>query len=182
MFLTALSRVDCERERSRGGVTRGLQNRGRVELSPADAQPGEPLARKITQQLINGRQSQADGNAAARAAACDRLYRNLSRWVGLDGCHALFTRALAESLTEYPLLAQVRLHPRSEPYVDGVTETARSHGDAVTAEALESIIVHVVELLRRLVGDDMATKLIERSLTASERGDALSDDAQGEAG
>lgn len=151
-------------------------------MSPAGAQPDEPLARKITQQLINGRRGQDDGDTGARAAACDRLYRDLSRWVGPDGCHALFTRALAESLTEYPFLAQVQLHPGSEPYVHGVADTARSHGDAVTAEALESIIVHVIELLRRLVGDDMAIKLIERSLTASERGDALSDDVQEGAG
>ncbi len=151
-------------------------------MSPAGAQPDEPLARKITHQLINGRRSHADGDTPARAAACDRLYRDLSRWVGPDGCHALFTRALAESLTEYPILAQVQLRPRAEPYIDGVADTARSHGDAATADALESIIVHVIELLRRLVGDDMAIKLIERSLTASERGDALSNDAQGEAG
>ncbi|HUF66049.1 MAG TPA: hypothetical protein VMM17_08730 [Gemmatimonadaceae bacterium] len=151
-------------------------------MSSAGAQPGEPLARRITHQLITGRRSQDDGDTAARAAACDRLYRDLSRWVGPDGCHALFTRALAESLTEYPLLAEVQLRPRSEPYVEGAADTARSHGDAVTAEALESIIVHVIELLRRLVGDDMAIKLIERSLAASEGGDALSDDVQGEAG
>lgn len=147
-------------------------------MVPAGAQPDDPLARKITHQLINGRRSQDDGDTAARAAACDRLYRDLTRWVGPDGCHALFTRALAESLTEYPLLAQVQLRPQSEPYVDGVADAARSHGDAVTAEALESIIVHVIELLRRLVGDDMAIKLIERSLTASERGDALSNDVR----
>lgn len=143
----------------------------------------QPMARQIAHHLINSRRSQEAGDAATRtAAACDRLYRDLSRWIGLDGCHGLFTRALAESLTEYPLLAQVQLRPRSEPYIDGAADAARSDGDAATAEALESIIVHVVELLRRLVGDDMAIKLIERSLTASERSDALSDDAQGEAG
>lgn len=147
-------------------------------MSPANTQPDEPLARKITHQLVNSRRSSDGGDTGARAAACDRLYRDLSRWVGPDGCHALFTRALAESLTEYPLLAQIQLRPQSDPYVDRVADIARSHGDAVTAEALESIIVHVVELLRRLVGDDMAIKLIERSLTASERGHTLSDDVE----
>jgi hypothetical protein len=41
-------------------------------------------------------------------------------------------------------------------------------GDAATAEALESMLARLVELLGRLIGDDMAMKLIERSL-ASER-------------
>jgi hypothetical protein len=30
-------------------------------------------------------------------AACDHLYQALSRWVGPDGCHALFTRAAVTS-------------------------------------------------------------------------------------
>lgn len=57
----------------------------------------------------------------------------------------------------------------------GVPETITAHGDAATAEALESMLVHLVELLGRLIGDDMATKLIERSVGVSERGDAISE-------
>jgi hypothetical protein len=145
-------------------------------LIPAGAQPNPPLARQIAHRLINSRPSREAEDTAARAtAACDCLYRDLSRWVGPDGCHALFTRALAESLTEHPALAQVQLRPRSQPYVDGVAEAARDYGDAAIAKALESVIVHLVELLHRLVGNEMAAKLIERSLTASERGESRSD-------
>jgi len=36
------------------------------------------------------------------------------------------------------------------------------------------MLVRLVELLGRLIGDDMAMKLIERSLAASEGGDATS--------
>ena len=144
----------------------------------------ESSARKIARRLINSRRSdRADGHTAARAAAaaCDKLYRELSRWVGSDGCHALFTRALAQARTEYPVLAQIQLHARSEPYIDGVAETIMAHGDPATAEALESMLVRLVELLGRLIGDDMAMKLIERSLAASERGDGPSDDRREEA-
>jgi hypothetical protein len=56
-----------------------------------------------------------------------------------------------------------------------------AHGDAATAEALESMLVHLVELLGRLIGDDMATKLIERSVGVSERGDTISDSQREEA-
>jgi hypothetical protein len=72
-------------------------------------------------------------------------------------------------------LAEIQLRIRSEPYIDGVAETITAHGDVATAEALESMLVRLVELLGRLIGDDMATKLIERSFPASERGDATSD-------
>jgi hypothetical protein len=130
-------------------------------------------AREIARRLISSRRSeQRSGDTPARmtAAACETLYRELSRWVGPDGCDALFARALADTRTEYPALAQIQLHARSEPYLDGVAETIMAHGDPATAEALESMLMRLVELLGRLIGDDMAVKLIERSLVSDREG------------
>jgi hypothetical protein len=144
----------------------------------------QPPARQIAHRLINSpRSGRAGGEADARAAAaaCDHLYRELSRWVGSDGCNALFTRALAQARTEYPALGKIQLRSRSEPYIDGVAETIMAYGDAATAEALEHMLARLVELLGRLIGDDMAMKLIERSLAASERGVATSDGRREEA-
>jgi hypothetical protein len=138
------------------------------------------MARRL---ISSHRSERSEGDSAARAAAtaCDLLYQALSRWVGPDGCHALFTRGLAEARAEHPALAQIQLRARSQPYVDGVLETIMAHGDAATAEALESMLVHLVELLGRLIGDDMATKLIERSVGASEHRDTISDARREEA-
>jgi hypothetical protein len=47
-----------------------------------------------------------------------------------------------------------------------------AYGDAGTAEALESMVVRLLELLGRLIGDDMATKLVGRSLAAAQGSDA----------
>ncbi len=144
----------------------------------------ETGSRQIAHRLVNTRRSErAGGDTAARAAAaaCDHLYRELSRWVGSDGCHALFTRALAQARTEYPALGQIELRAGSEPYIDGVAATIMAHGDPATAEALETVLVRLVELLGRLIGDDMAMKLIERSLAASETGDATLDGTREEA-
>jgi hypothetical protein len=141
-------------------------------------------ARRIARRLITSRPPQrAGGDSAAliAAAACNQLYRQLSRWVGPDGCHALFTRARAQARTEHLALAEIQLRNRSEPYVDGVAETIMAHGDAATGEALESMLVRLVELLGRLIGDDMATKLIEQGWAASEPGDTTSDDTREEA-
>jgi len=154
-------------------------DRGRDTPSPSQTPAGQ-----IARRLIRARQSESTGgDTAARtaAAACGSLYRELSRWVGPDGCHALFTRALAETRTEYPALAQIQLRARSEPYIDGVAETIMAHGDPATAEALESMLVRLVELLGRLIGDDMAMKLIARSLAPSERDDRPSNDRREEA-
>ena len=88
---------------------------------------------------------------------------------------------MAEARIEHPVLGQIQLRPRSEPYIDGVAETIMAHGDAATAEALESLLVRLVELLGRLIGDDMAMKLIERRLAAPDRRDAASDRRREEA-
>jgi hypothetical protein len=132
-------------------------------------------AREIVRRLIASRGSEgAEGDTSVRAAAGDYLYRELSRWVGSDGCHALFTRALAEARTESPPLSQIKLRVGSEPYLGGVAETVVAYGDTATAKALESMLVRLVELLGRLIGDDMAMKLIERSSFASERANLTS--------
>ena len=137
----------------------------------------QPPARQIARRLIESRRPERTGDdkaARAAAAACNHLYWELSRWVGPDGCHALFARALAQTASEYPDLEQIQLRARSEPYIDGIAESIMARGDPATAEALESMLVRLVELLGRLIGDDMAMKLMERSLAAPERGDTTS--------
>ena len=129
--------------------------------------------REFARSLIESRRQQgtgADTAARAAASACDHLYRELSRWVGVDGCHALFARALPQARVEHPALAQIQLHARSEPYIDGLAATIMAYGDAATAEALESMLVRLIELLGRLIGDDMAAKLIGRSLAEADSG------------
>ena len=146
--------------------------------SPDNGKEGlsrDRAAHEIVRRLIHSRSSErAEGDTSARTAAGDHLYRELSRWVGPDGCHALFTRALAEARTEFPPLGQIQLRAGSEPYIGGVAETVAAYGDSATAKALESMLIHLVELLGRLIGDDMATKLIERSSFASERANLTS--------
>lgn len=146
--------------------------------------PPDSAARKIAHRLIeNGRSAEhgSDSPARAAAAACDRLYRELSRWVGRDGCHALFTRALSQARADHPALGKIQLRARAQPYIDGVAETIIAQGDPATAEALETMLVSLVELLGRLIGDDMAMKLIERSLTSLEGRDATSESRREEA-
>jgi hypothetical protein len=131
--------------------------------------------------LISSRPRHAKrGDTAARAAAsaCDNLYRELSRWVGPDGCHALFARALAETRPHYPALEKIQLRPRSEPYIEGIADSIMAYGDPETATGLESVLVRLVELLGRLIGDDMAGKLIDRTFGDPEQG---SDDTREEA-
>jgi hypothetical protein len=134
--------------------------------------PGQAPSRQLARRLIEARRSErSDGDTPARAAAdaSDRLYRELCRWVGIDGCHALFSRALSQAQTDYPALGKVQISARSQPHIDGVAETIMARGDPATAEGIEFMLERLVELLGRLIGDDMTKKLIERSLAAPEQ-------------
>jgi hypothetical protein len=154
-------------------------------MPPTGPDKRDLSARQIASRLIESRQAQREetdgGRATSVGVACDDLYHGLSRWVGPDGCHALFTRALAQARGDSPTLEHVRLRPGTSPYVDGVAESIRSHGESSVARALESMLVDLVELLERLIGADMATKLIERSIAEPGHGDATSNDRREEA-
>lgn len=146
--------------------------------------PGLPSARQLARRLIDrGRAEGAESQDPARpaAAAFDRLYQDLARWVGLDGCHALFTRSLAQARAEHPLLGTIQLRARSTPYIAGVEETVEQHGAQETAEALESMLVILIELLGRLIGDGMAKNLIERGFAESAADDANREGMRAEA-
>jgi hypothetical protein len=146
--------------------------------------PGVPPARQLARRLIDGNRgdgSPSQHSAHSAAVAFDHLYQSLSRWVGFDGCHALFTRAHANARAKHPLLANIQLHARSIPYLDGVAETVDQHGAGETVEALESMLVVLIELLGRLIGDDMATKLIERDLAESAGNSANRENRRAEA-
>lgn len=60
----------------------------------------------------------------------------------------------------------------AERFIEGVAESVGQYGETATAAGIESMLVGMIELLGRLIGVDMATNLIERSLPESVRGDA----------
>jgi hypothetical protein len=100
------------------------------------------------------------------------LFVELALWVGGKGCFALFTRCLAEARAHAPILGEISVRVRPEPGLDGIAESVQKHGPHATAEALQSLLVTVIEVLGRLTGDDMVIRLIEQSVanTSSDGG------------
>jgi len=137
--------------------------------------PRLPTAQQLAQRLIDRERIAGDADmtrASTAALAGEELYQALSRWIGTDGCHALFTRARAQAQGDHPPLVALQFRARAEPYIEGVAESVGKYGETATADAIESMLVGMIELLGRLIGVDMATNLIERSLPESARGDA----------
>lgn len=143
-----------------------------------------PSSRLLAHRLIE--RARVEGQATPdsgllAAATLDRLYLDLAQWVGFDGCHTLFSRALTEARSQYPVLRTIQLHPRSLPYLEGIAETIEKNGARKTSEALESMLVMLIELLNRLIGENMATILIERDLGPSGDDEASGNDQRAEA-
>jgi hypothetical protein len=67
----------------------------------------------------------------------------------------------------------VRSEP--EPGLEGVPELIRTHGAAATAGALESLLLTLLGLLGRLIGDDMVMRLVEPRMRDYRRVDGKTD-------
>jgi hypothetical protein len=146
--------------------------------------PTVPTAQQLTRRLIDRERVAGDAGmskASAAALAGQELYHALSIWIGSDGCHALFTRARAQAQADHPPLIGLQLRARGEPYIKGVTESVGEYGEAATADAIESMLAGVIELLGRLIGFDIATNLIERSLRESARDSGSPENRRAEA-
>ena len=135
--------------------------------------PETPTVRQLTRRLISGEEDLQDSPdpAAAAVRACVRVYRDLSRWVGMKGSLALYNRALIQARSEHPLLTGITIRSEPAPGLDGVPEMIRTGGAAAAAAALESLLLTLLGLLGRLVGDDMVVRLVEPGVRDEPLGD-----------
>jgi hypothetical protein len=122
--------------------------------------------------------AQADANGLAgyptsMGSICGELSAGLSRWIGTDGYRALRGRALDEARSAHPVLDRMTCDGTD---TDQIAAAIEAHGAAPVAVALEAFIASLIELLGRIVGDEMAAQLIEsagagaQSAGAAERG------------
>jgi hypothetical protein len=126
--------------------------------------PGAPSAQELTRRLVAraaGENGSADSVALAVHAACERTYRELTRSLGQTGSQALLARAVAQSEVAHPLLKDIRIGRQAKPEVDSVRAAVQAHGAGPVAAALEAVLVTLLELLARLIGDDMVARLVE---------------------
>jgi hypothetical protein len=103
---------------------------------------------------------------AAAEQAARLLGDALTRWFGPYGYHALLTRALVEARGAHAVLGAVIVRSPLEPFLDGLADGARAHGNAAVTTAVTTVLATVIDLLGRLIGEDMALHLVEQSLPA----------------
>lgn len=97
---------------------------------------------------------------AALEFRCRQITGNLRDALGADGCAALLARAMAECEPRHPVLRQMRGPDEREVQLGNVAAAVAAHGIAAVDAAVEALVGSLVGILARLIGEDMALRLI----------------------
>lgn len=127
-----------------------------------------PSSARLVTRLLAGTRPKAGaagGPLDNVAAAFDRTSHELSRWLGSGGCHELLARALKQVAVRHPALSRITLTAGSHPHLNGLAESLEASGPVATSAGLEAALVALFELLGRLIGEDLSTRLAELAMT-----------------
>jgi hypothetical protein len=101
--------------------------------------------------------------------SCARLTETLRATFGADGSTALLARSLALAEPDHPALAAMRRRDGREIVLDGVAAAVDRHGQAAVEEAVDALMTALEMVLGRLVGEDMAMRIIYAGATPDGR-------------
>ena len=135
--------------------------------------PETPTPHDLVRAIVDREPLRDDASypaAAAVHAASDRMWRELCRWVGTTGCQALFARALFDTRRQHPALAGIQPSADTEARLDGVAEAIDTAGPGPTVAALEAMLVALIELLGRFIGNDMVAYMVEQIVADRDAG------------
>src|SRR5687768_2687160 len=127
-----------------------------------------PSPRASTRNEPQTREAQRRAGEALQLL-CARVCDNLRHTMGADGCTALLARALARTINAHPCLALVQRRDGREIYLDGVAAALETYGYEATDSAITALLTTLVEILGRLIGEDMAMRIIDLGASRAER-------------
>lgn len=123
--------------------------------------PGSPAALSVSRRhwlRVAGTAKTDEEVAAAADRLCLQLHAGLSRWIGVEGYRTLQDRALREVIAEHPALSELSFGGDD---VVITLEAVREHGAKEVANGMVAFVARVIELLGRIIGDEMALRLVE---------------------
>lgn len=139
---------------------------------PPDGLATREFARRLLDPGDSGDDHLTAAASAQRALECVSI--ELSKWTGADGGHALLTRAVALAKAKNPeLLRNTTVGPRLPTRLEGLTATSSTDGSSAAVQGMESILTELIELLSRLIGDQLAMTLMQPCLANKARDLAL---------
>lgn len=88
----------------------------------------------------------------------------LDAWCGPFAYHALLTRALAQARPTHLPLAALRVTLPAAPQLEGLGVIAAAGGDVAIADATQTLLVALIDLLTSVIGEQMALDTVSRAL------------------
>lgn len=128
-----------------------------------------PVATEASRQFWahDGLEAGAPEDLVATAEqGCARLRAVLTRWIGSEGYRALVDRALAQARAEHPAVAGLQCQGGD---VEGVAAALGAHSAAEVREGILALVARLIDLLSRLIGEEMATRLVEQAWAGGPR-------------
>ena len=143
-----------------------------------EAEPDLPPAHLFARRLLvrDGYPADSEQRAVIDAlqGTCARVCSNLRDTMGDDGCTALLARALARTEGGHPSLGSIRRISRGKIAIDNVAGGVESHGVAPVTAGVEALLAALIEILGKLIGEDMAIRVMELGTPRGGRGENAS--------
>lgn len=108
-----------------------------------------------------------DEIAVAAIRVYSQLNNGLGRWIGVGGYRALLDRAFLLVRGQHPALDAISLVEGDEART---AAAVRAHGAGEVVAALVALLATLVELLGRIIGTEMAVRLVEQIGLPTPRG------------
>jgi hypothetical protein len=132
-------------------------NQGSAQ-SPASLQLARRILARDADQVRDGAPEKV---GAALKRTCLRVSENLRDAMGEAGWTALLARALARTEADHPVLQSIRRQNEGDIDLDAVVAGVEVQGVASLTAAFEALFAALIEILGRLIGEDMAMRLID---------------------
>lgn len=131
-----------------------------VPISPTAYEVARRLLLDATPAGIEGLATTPSERLIATDRVCRALASTLSRSFGPYGYQALLARALSQAKGEHPVLAAISIRAPLDPCLEGLDEAAEAFGAERATEGVTAVFAGMIDLLGRLIGEDMAVRLV----------------------
>lgn len=133
-------------------------------------------AARLHWERVLGDAKTPDEVAVAADRMCVQLRAGLGRWIGDAGYRSLFERALRVTRTDHPALANLTFDAGDQV---ATSAEVREHGTPEIAAGMIALVGTVIQLLGRIIGEQMALRLVEHWGDRA-RADIVSNDTEDE--
>jgi len=122
-------------------------------------------ARRVWARAAGDSRAPEDVTAAAEQLAI-QLRTGLGRWIGAQGYRALLARAGGLARAEHPALGGLSWLGEDQP---AITAAGQAQGTGEVTVGPVVLVAALIELLGRIIGEEMAVRLVEQSSMPSPR-------------